>query len=70
MARADIRGTGGSEGVNTDEYTVREQRDGAQLIEWLAAQPWCDGHVNMIGMSYGGFTSIQVAAHAPPHLTS
>ena len=70
VARADCRGTGGSDGVSTDEYTDREQRDGYQLVEWLAAQAWCDGHVNMIGMSYGGFTSIQVAALAPPHLTS
>jgi hypothetical protein len=70
VARADCRGTGGSDGSSTDEYTAREQRDGYQLVEWLASQDWCDGHVHMIGMSYGGFTSIQVAALAPPHLTS
>ena len=38
--------------------------DGADAIEWFAAQPWCDGHVNMMGISYGGFTALQVAAHA------
>ena len=70
VARVDIRGTGGSEGYNTDEYTPQEQLDGYDAIEWLAAQPWCDGHVNMMGISYGGFTALQVAAHAPPHLTS
>lgn len=70
VARVDIRGTGGSEGINTDEYSPREQLDGYDAIEWLAAQPWCDGHVNMMGISYGGFTALQVAAHAPPHLTS
>ena len=70
VARVDIRGTGASEGVNTDEYTFQEQTDGAEAIEWFAAQPWCDGHVNMIGISYGGFTALQVAAHRPPHLTS
>ena len=69
-ARVDIRGSGGSEGVNVDEYTEQEQQDGYGAIEWLAVQPWCDGHVNMMGISYGGFTSVQVAAHAPPHLTS
>src|SRR5262245_50681056 len=47
LARVDIRGTGGSEGVNVDEYTLQEQLDGFDAIEWLAAQPWCDGHVNM-----------------------
>ena len=42
-ARLDCRGTGSSEGVNTDEYTPREQQDGVEAIEWLAAQPWCSG---------------------------
>jgi predicted acyl esterase len=70
VLRVDCRGTGASEGVTGDEYTLREQRDGHDAIEWCAAQPWCDGHVNMIGISYGGFTSLQVASHAPAHLTS
>lgn len=70
VARVDIRGTGASEGVNVDEYTLEEQLDGYDAIEWLAQQPWCDGHVNMTGISYGGFTCLQVAAHNPPHLTS
>jgi putative CocE/NonD family hydrolase len=70
VARVDIRGTGASEGVSTDEYTLQEQLDGYDAIEWLARQSWCDGHVNMMGISYGGFTALQVAAHAPPHLTS
>ena len=56
--------------MNTDEYVLQEQLDGYDAIEWLAAQPFCDGHVNQMGISYGGFTSLQVATHAPPHLTS
>jgi putative CocE/NonD family hydrolase len=70
VARVDVRGTGGSEGVATDEYVLEEQLDGYDAIEWLAVQPFCDGHVNVMGISYGGFTSLQVATHAPPHLTS
>jgi putative CocE/NonD family hydrolase len=70
VARLDIRGTGGSEGVTADEYTPQEQVDGCDAIEWLAQQPWCDGHINMMGISYGGFTALQVAAHNPPHLTT
>jgi putative CocE/NonD family hydrolase len=70
VARVDVRGTGGSEGIVTDEYSIEEQLDGYDAVEWLADQPWCDGHVNMMGISYGGFTSLQVASHAPPHLTS
>jgi uncharacterized protein len=68
VARVDIRGTGASEGVSTDEYTVEEQLDGYDVVEWLAAQEWSDGAVSMMGTSYSGFTSLQVAAEAPPHL--
>lgn len=69
-ARLDCRGSGSSEGVTGDEYTEREQRDGYEAIEWLAAQPWCTGKVGMVGASYGGFTAVQVAALAPPHLAT
>lgn len=70
FVRVDIRGTGGSCGSSVDEYTQLEQQDGYHTVEWLAAQDWCDGQVNMMGISYGGFTALQVAAQAPPHLTS
>jgi len=66
--RMDVRGTGSSEGVALDEYTEAETRDGYDAVEWLAAQAWCTGHVGMWGLSYGGFTSLQVATLRPPHL--
>jgi putative CocE/NonD family hydrolase len=66
--RLDVRGTGSSAGVAVDEYTEAETNDGHDAVEWLAAQPWCTGSVGMWGLSYGGFTSIQVAATRPPHL--
>jgi putative CocE/NonD family hydrolase len=66
--RLDIRGTGSSEGIALDEYTRAETQDGYDAVEWLAAQPWCNGSVGMWGISYGGFTSIQVAKLQPPHL--
>jgi putative CocE/NonD family hydrolase len=66
--RVDVRGTGSSDGVALDEYTKAETLDGHDAVEWLAAQPWCTGAVGMWGLSYGGFTSIQVAATRPPHL--
>jgi uncharacterized protein len=68
LCRLDVRGTGSSGGVALDEYTADETRDGYDTVEWLAAQPWCSGSVAMWGISYGGFTSIQVAALRPPHL--
>ncbi len=66
--RLDIRGTGSSRGIAYDEYTVEETQDGYDVVEWLAAQGWCNGNVGMWGISYGGFTSIQVAMHQPPSL--
>ncbi len=66
--RLDVRGTGSSAGVAMDEYTEAETLDGHDAVEWLAGQPWCTGAVGMWGLSYGGFTSIQVAATRPPHL--
>ncbi len=68
LCRVDVRGTGRSDGVALDEYTADETRDGYDLVEWLAAQPWSNGNVGMWGISYGGFTAIQVAALRPPHL--
>lgn len=68
LCRLDVRGTGSSFGVALDEYTAEETRDGYDAVEWLAAQPWCTGSVGMWGISYGGFTSIQVAMLRPPHL--
>ncbi|MCI0636720.1 MAG: CocE/NonD family hydrolase [Actinobacteria bacterium] len=66
--RVDIRGSGDSEGILEDEYLPREQEDGVEVIRWLAAQSWCTGAVGMIGKSWGGFNSLQIAAHAPPEL--
>ena len=66
--RVDIRGTGDSEGLLWDEYTGQEQDDAVEVIAWLAAQPWCTGNVGMIGISWGGFNGLQVAAHRPPAL--
>jgi putative CocE/NonD family hydrolase len=68
FCRLDIRGTGSSPGIALDEYTARETQDGYDAVEWLAAQPWSNGNVGMWGISYGGFTSIQVAMLRPPHL--
>jgi putative CocE/NonD family hydrolase len=68
VARVDLRGTGSSEGVATDEYPASEQADLCQVIAWLAAQPWSTGAVGMYGTSYSGFNSFQIAAARPPAL--
>lgn len=68
LCRLDVRGTGSSPGIALDEYTEQETLDGYDAVAWLAAQPWCNGRVGMWGISYGGFTSIQVARLRPPAL--
>jgi predicted acyl esterase len=68
VARVDLRGTGSSEGMATDEYPAGEQADLCQVIAWLAEQPWSTGSVGMYGTSYSGFNSLQVAAERPPAL--
>ena len=70
LCRLDVRGTGSSPGIALDEYTARETQDGYDAVEWLAAQPWSNGEVAMWGISYGGFTAIQVALLHPPHLAA
>ncbi|MCA0994880.1 CocE/NonD family hydrolase [Alloyangia pacifica] len=66
--RVDIRGTGESEGHMADEYLELEQDDACEVIAWIAAQDWCDGNVGMMGKSWSGFNSLQVAARRPPAL--
>ncbi len=66
--RVDISGTGESDGDWDDEYSERELADGCEVIEWIAAQPWCDGNIGMMGISWGGFNSLQIAALQPPAL--
>ena len=51
-----------------DEYTEAEQRDGFDVVAWMAEQPWCTGAVASWGVSYGGFTCIQLATLRPPAL--
>jgi uncharacterized protein len=66
--RVDMRGSGDSDGLLLDEYLPQEQLDAVDVIEWLAAQPWCSGAVGMFGISWGGFNALQVAARQPPAL--
>ncbi|SEO17470.1 hypothetical protein SAMN04490248_102113 [Salinihabitans flavidus] len=68
VIRLDLRGAGDSEGLMVDEYTAQELQDGVDAIAWIADQPWCDGTVGMIGISWGGFNGLQIAAMQPPAL--
>jgi putative CocE/NonD family hydrolase len=66
--RVDLRGSGNSEGVLTDEYLPQELDDAEEVLAWLRGQPWCDGTTGMMGISWGGFNALQVAARRPEGL--
>ena len=66
--RVDMRGSGDSDGILRDEYLDQEHEDALEVIEWIAAQPWCDGSVGMFGKSWGGINALQTAAYGPSRL--
>lgn len=66
--RVDMRGSGDSEGVMRDMYGDDELADARHVIEWIAAQDWCNGRVGMFGTSWGGTASLQAAVDAPKPL--
>jgi putative CocE/NonD family hydrolase len=66
FALVDCRGRGNSGGEF--EPFINEGSDGHDIVEWLAAQPWCDGSVTMWGGSYGGYDQWLTLKTCPPQL--
>ncbi|MDE0416148.1 MAG: CocE/NonD family hydrolase [bacterium] len=66
--RLDLAGSGDSDGVLLDEYLACEQDDLCEALAWIAGQPWCSGATGMVGISWGGFAALQIAARRPPSL--
>ena len=64
---ANCRGTSGSGGT-FGFFDGQERRDMHDLVEWAAEQPWSDGNVGMIGISYFAGTQMEAAVERPPHL--
>jgi putative CocE/NonD family hydrolase len=62
----DVRGRGDSEG--DFGFLPADRADGYDTIEWLARQPWCDGRIGMLGVSYMGSVQWLAARERPPHL--
>ena len=65
-----MRGSGESDGLLHDEYLQQELDNAVEAIAWIARQSWCTGRVGIIGKSWGGFNSLQVAALRPPALAA
>ena len=68
FASADMRGTGASFGTRTGEFTEDDSLDAAEIIEWMASQPWSNGRVGMVGVSANGISQFVAAGAAPPAL--
>lgn len=66
--RVDMRGSGDSGGFAAPMYARDERLDGVAVIRWIAQQPWSNGKVGMIGLSWGGSISLYCAKEAPPEL--
>jgi uncharacterized protein len=64
---ANCRGTGGSGGT-FGFFDGQERRDMHDLVEWAAQQPWSNGNIGMIGISYFAGTQMEAAVERPPHL--
>jgi uncharacterized protein len=64
---ANCRGTSGSGGT-FGFFDSQERRDMHDLVEWAAQQPWSNGDVGMIGISYFAGTQMEAAVERPPHL--
>jgi len=70
FVQAYVRGRGRSGGVKSDNLGLTVGRDGYDLIEWIAQQPWSNGQVAMYGGSFVGMTQWHAAAQHPPHLAA
>ena len=68
----DTRGRYASDGEFVPFFvsTPHEAEDGYDTVEWAAAQPWCDGRVGTMGLSYAGWMQWALAALRPPHLVA
>ena len=58
--RVDLRGSGDSEGVLTDEYLEQELQDVEEVLAWLSGQSWCNARTGIMGISWGGFNGLQI----------
>lgn len=70
IALLETRGQGASFGRQSPMRieTVEDYRDLYDVVEWLAAQPWSDGKIGMVGCSNRGVIQLRAAAAMPPHL--
>ena len=64
----DVRGSGASFGHQAYPLSDTEVRDGAEVLDWIAAQPWSAGVVGGIGASYNGVLAMLLIRNQHPAL--
>ena len=64
----DVRGTGASLGERRMEFSPEEVADGNDIVNWIVAQPWCDGNIGTTGVSYLATTAEMLLANKNPHV--
>jgi|GEM_PF-532132 hypothetical protein len=67
---ADAVGTGASDGLVAEPFSAAEGRQGAAVVEWLTDRTWSNGNVGVVGKSYPGTTSLEIAAEDPDGLAA
>jgi predicted acyl esterase len=69
VVNLDLRGFGTSDGTG-ELLSAQQGEDEHDVIEWVAAQPWCTGRVGLLGVSYLAISQYRAAATRPPHLAA
>lgn len=69
-ALIDVRGCGASYGCRVTTNSRLEARDNAEIVEWFAAQEFCNGKIGTIGYSYVGQTQLETVSMKPKHLVA
>ncbi|HZD91635.1 MAG TPA: CocE/NonD family hydrolase, partial [Pseudolabrys sp.] len=68
VSRGYVHVIGSPRGIGKSDGGGSRQWDSYDLIEWIGAQPWCDGNVGMVGISGFGAEQFHAAKQNPPHL--
>ena len=62
----DVRGSGASFGTRPIAYSPAEIQDGAEIVDWIISQPWSNGNVGAMGISYSGGTAEMLLVNQHP----
>jgi hypothetical protein len=68
MLLVDGRGSGASTGSSPYPWSPDELADYGEVAQWAAAQPWCNGKVGAVGISYEGSTALLLAGTGVPEV--